>query len=147
MNEIIRGDMMSVFDSVDHFIICVGSKLESGTGELVMLNGLAGVLGLKYPTLKVKMGAWIKETCGDRGEFYLRVSGKVGILQHMHSPRNGVNLGLVSEALHRLKELALANPTKLYALEWPGYDSPEWMLNSLTLYTLPANVQVWKPVS
>lgn len=146
MNELIRGDMMQVFNNVDHFIICVGSKLKAETGELIMLNGLAGVLGLKYPTLQEKMGAWIKEFCGDSGEFYLRVSGKVGMLQHMITPRNGINLGLISGGLIRLAELAADNPTKTYALEWPGYDQPEWMLNSLPLYTLPANVQIWKPV-
>jgi hypothetical protein len=145
MNVIKHGDMMDVFDQVDHFIICVGSKLRVETGELIMLNGLAGVLGLKYPTLKAKMGAWIKETCGDGGEFYLRCSGKVGILQHMISPRNGINLGLISGALLRLATLAQANPDKVFALEWPGYDQPEWMLNSL-IERLPSNIQVWKPV-
>ena len=145
MNEIKYGDMMEVFDQVDHFIICVGSKLRSETGELIMLNGLAGVLGLKYPTLSSKMGAWIKETCGDGGEFYLRCSGKVGILQHMITPRNGINLGLISRALKELTELALANPEKVYALEWPGYTEPEWLLGRM-IPQLPENIHVWKPV-
>jgi hypothetical protein len=145
MNKIIYGDMMEVFDKVDHFIICVGSKLKAETGELIMLNGLAGVLGLKYPTLKVKMGAWIKETCGDGGEFYLRCSGKVGILQHMQVPRNGVNIGLIAKALHDLTAVALANRGKTYALEWPGYTEPEWLLKGL-IDPLPGNIQVWKPV-
>lgn len=145
MKEVKRGDMMQVFDQVDHFIICVSSKLRGETGELIMLNGLAGVLGLKYPTLASKMGAWIKETCGDSGEFYLRCSGKVGILQHMHSPRNGVNLGLISGGLKRLTELAQANPEKSYALEWPGYQEPEWLLKH-SIAQLPLNIQVWKPV-
>ena len=145
MNVIKRGDMMDVFDQVDHFIICVGSKLKAESGELIMLNGLAGVLGLKYPTLKVKMGAWIKETCGDGGQFYLRCSGKVGILQHMVTPSNGINLGLISGALLRLASLAEAHPTKSFALEWPGYNQPEWMLKGL-IERLPGNIQVWKPV-
>lgn len=139
------GNMMDVFDQVDHFIICVGSKLRGETGELIMLNGLAGVLGLKYPTLSSKMGAWIKETCGDRGEFYLRCSGKVGILQHMISARNGINLGLISGGLKQLTELAQANPEKVYALEWPGYEEPEWLLKGM-LADLPANIHIWKPV-
>lgn len=145
MNVIKRGDMMDVFDEVDHFIICVGSKLRAESGELIMLNGLAGVLGLKYPTLSGKMGAWIKETCGDGGEFYLRCSGKVGILQHMISLRNGINLGLISGALLRLTTLAEANPDKSFALEWPGYTEPEWLLKGL-IERLPSNIQVWKPV-
>lgn len=145
MNEIIRGDMMDVFDKVDHFIICVGSKLKADTGELIMLNGLAGVLGLKYPTLSSKMGAWIKETCGDCGMFYLRCSGKVGILQHMITPRNGINLGAISGGLLRLTSLAEANPDKTYALEWPGYGQPDWMVADM-VKRLPDNIQVWKPV-
>ena len=146
MNEIIRGDMMSVFDSVDHFIICVASKLASDSGELIMLNGLAGVLGLKYPTLKVKMGAWIKETCGDAGEFYLRCSGKVGIPQHVRLPRQGLDISVLSTGLILLAELAEANPKKSYALEWPGTRQTEKLTNQM-IERLPSNVQVWKPVS
>lgn len=144
MNTIKRGDMMSVFDEVDHFIICVSSKLKAETGELIMLNGLSGVLGLKYPTLGSKMGAWIAGECGDGGTFHLRVAGKVGILQHMRSPRNGVDLGLISGALSNLSVLAQANPNKVYALEWPGYTEPEWLLEGM-IRQLPLNIHVWKP--
>lgn len=144
MKQVIRGDMMSVFDKVDHFIICVGSKLRSGTNELIMLNGLAGALGLKYPTLKVKMGAWIAGECGSEGEFYLRVSGKVGMLQHYQLPRQGVSISILSTALRLLADEAEANPGKQYALEWPGTAQIETLVDEM-IQRLPANVQVWRP--
>lgn len=144
MKVINRGDMMSVFDKVDHFIIAVGSKLRSESNELIMLNGLAGALGLKYPTLKVKMGAWIAGECGSEGEFYLRVSGKVGMLQHSQAPRQGVSISILSTGLRLLAEAAEANPEKQYALEWPGTPQIEKLVLEM-LQGLPANVQVWRP--
>lgn len=146
MKEIIRGDMMEVFDKVDHFIICVGSKLRSENNELIMLNGLAGVLGTKYPTLKEKMGAWIAAECGSEGEFYLRCTGKVGILQHSQAARQGVNISILSTGLILLAELAEANPKKSFAVEWPGTNQIEKLVNEMVA-RLPANVQVWRPES
>ena len=144
MKPIIRGDMMDIFDKVDHFIICVGSKLRSDTNELIMLNGLAGALGLKYPTLKEKMGAWIAEECGSEGEFYLRVAGKVGILQHMQAPRQGVSISILSTGLRLLADEAEANPGKQYALEWPGTPQIQHLADEM-VQRLPSNVQVWRP--
>lgn len=144
MKEVIRGDMMDIFDKVDHFIIVVSSKLRDGSNELIMLNGLAGALGLKYPTLKAKMGAWIAGECGSEGEFYLRVSGKVGMLQQNQVPRQGLNISILSTALRLLADEAEANPTKTYALEWPGIPHLETLVNQM-IERLPANVQVWRP--
>ena len=144
MKKVFRGDMMDVFDKVDHFIICVGSKLRSENNELIMLNGLAGALGLKYPTLKAKMGAWIAGECGSEGEFYLRVSGKVGMLQHYQVARQGVSISILSTGLRLLAEDAEANPGKQYALEWPGTQQIEKLVNQM-IQRLPANVQVWRP--
>lgn len=144
MKKVFRGDMMDVFDKVDHFIICVGSKLRKENNELIMLNGLAGALGLKYPTLKVKMGAWIAGECGSEGEFYLRVSGKVGMLQHCQAARQGVSIPILSTGLRLLAEEAEANPEKQYAVEWPGTQQIERLTNRM-IERLPANVQVWRP--
>lgn len=146
MKEVIRGDMMEIFDKVDHFIICVGSKLRAENNELIMLNGLSGVLGTKYPTLKEKMGAWIADNCGSEGEFYLRVSGKVGMLQHVRLARQGLDISVLSTGLILLAELAEANPGKTYAVEWPGTSQTEKLANQM-IDRLPANVEVWRPES
>lgn len=146
MKEIIRGDMMEVFDKVDHFIICVGSKLRSENNELIMLNGLAGVLGTKYPTLKEKMGAYVAAECGSEGEFYLRCTGKVGILQHKKAERQGVVIDILSTGLSLLASYAEANPDKSIALEWPGTAQIETLVNRMVA-RLPSNVQVWRPES
>jgi hypothetical protein len=144
MKELKRGDMMEVFGEVDHFIVAVGSKLRSETKELIMLNGLSGVLGTKYPTLPAAMGKWIAETCGDGGAFYLRCAGKVGIIQNMDLPRNGVNLSYIGAGVLMLSQLARLHSEKKYALEWPGHTEPEWLLKNM-FDKLPANVEVWKP--
>lgn len=144
MKEIIRGDMLSVLGSVDHFIICTGSNLRSADKTLVMLNGLAGVLAAKYPVMPAAMGKWILDTVGDCGIFNLRCVAKVGLFQNMILPRHGCDLGLVSRACILLSELARANPEKSYALEHPGGTEPEFMVQGL-INMLPANVSVWKP--
>lgn len=140
------GDMMEMFGKVDHFIVCVGSKLRAESGELIMLNGLSGALGTKYPTLKEKMGAFVAEECGSEGEFYLRCTGKVGILQHKKAERQGVVIDILSTGISLLASYAEDNPGKTFALEWPGTAQIETLVDRMVA-RLPDNVQVWKPES
>lgn len=141
---ITRGDMMEVFSKVDHFIVVTGSNLRTADKALVMLEGMAGRLAKLHPTLPAAMGKWINDNHRDCGIFWLRCAGKVGLFQSMIMPRNGCDLGLVSKACHMLKDLALANPDKSYALEHPSIKDPEFMTQGL-IDMLPDNVSVWKP--
>lgn len=141
--KLMQGDMMTVFDQVDHFIVCVGSGLRSD-GSITMHDGVAGALTKLHPAIPMAVGEWIKANHGDAGIFWLRVAGKVGVFQNSILLRNGVNLGLISAATKLLKELAEANPTKTYALEAPNGKDPYWMIKDM-MATLPENVQVWQP--
>lgn len=136
-----KGDMMSVFNEVDHFIVLCPSHVRSD-GTAHMLNGVAGELSALHPTLPAVIGKWLKDEGHDCNAYGLRCSSKVGLFQHVVIPRNGTNLGTVSMACRMLKELASANPDKSYALEAPGHSEPWFLVKDLIL-TLPENVQVW----
>lgn len=136
-----KGDMMSVFDRVDHFIVlCAGNVRSDGTAT--MLDGAAGQVAALHPSVPAAVGKWLK----DQGEwcsaYGLRCETKLGLFQHVILHRHGTNLGCVSMACKKLKELAEANPDKTYALDSPGQGEP-WFLVSSLLLTLPGNVQVW----
>lgn len=136
-----KGDMMSVFDDVDHFIIlCAGAVRSDGTATL--LDGAAGQLAKLHPTMPAIIGKWLSEQDEHLATYGLRCTTKVGLFQHVVLHRHGTNLGCVSMGVKRLKELAEANPDKTYALDSPGQGEP-WFLVSELLLQLPDNVQLW----
>lgn len=142
--KLMTGDMMSVFGQVDHFLICVGSNVKAATGELTMLDGLAGVLAKQHPGLPAQIGAWVKEQGCDGGIFGLKCTSKLGLFQHTIVLRDRPALGVISMSAKMLKAVAELNPDKTYALEAPNYNDP-WFLVEGIMQTLPDNVQVWKP--
>lgn len=136
-----KGDMMSVFDVVDHFIVLCASLVRSD-GSATMLDGAAGQLAALHPTLPMSVGNWLTSLGVQVHNYSLRCETKVGLFQHVIIPRHGTNLGCVSAACKALKALALANPEKVYALDCPGQSEPWFLVKDLIL-TLPENVQVW----
>lgn len=137
------GDMMSVFDEVDYFIICVGSKLTAADQKLVMNDGMAYRLAEKYPNMPAKLGALVKETYGDCGVFYFHCKSKLGLMQKHIVARHGADLNLLSHGGHMLAAMANSMPDKKFALEYPGAREPDFLLRGM-INLLPDNVQVWK---
>lgn len=136
-----KGDMMSVFDQVDHFIVLCSSQVRSD-GTATMLDHAAGQLAALHPVLPPIVGQWLTEQGVQVHNYSLRCNTKVGLFQHVIIHRHGTNLGCVSAATKALKELAEANPDKTYALDAPGKNDPWFMVEHLML-TLPDNVQLW----
>ena len=137
------GRMMDIFNEVDHFIVCVASSLRSDDSA-TMLNGVAGELAKNIPQLPAAIGAFIKNSVGSCGCFWLRCESKVGVFQSGIMNKDGPNLMCISSAVIRLKELAEANPEKTYALEAPNGNEPYWLIKDI-MAALPENVQVWIP--
>lgn len=136
-----KGDMMSVFADVDHFIVlCPSLVRKDGTAQ--MLNDAAGQLTAIHPTLPKTIGDWLTGLGIQVHNYALRCENKVGLFQNAIMPRDGTNLACLSAACAALKELALANPDKVYALDAPGKSDP-WFLVSAPLLGLPDNVQIW----
>lgn len=136
------GNMMDVLSEVDYFVVCVSSNLRRADDSLVMLNGIGGQLVAKFPGIDKKIGNWIKENHGDAGIFWFRGDSKVCLFQNMVLVRQGYSLALISKAAAKLKEMALANPGKTFALEHPRGDDPAWLMKDI-LASLPDNVTVW----
>lgn len=141
--KLMQGDVLSQLSVADHVLVCTASNLNSAS-ELPMLNGAAGVLALKYPSLPKEVGKWILENHGDASVYGLRCASKVGLFQNMIFPRQGPNLAVISFAGRLLRELAEANPDKTYAVEAPNYNDPWFMVQGI-MELLPDNVSVWKP--
>lgn len=136
-----KGDMMSVFDQVDHFIVLCASQVRSD-GSATMLDDAAGQLAAKYPELPAAIGQWLTSLGVQVHNYSLRCQTKVGLFQHVIIHRHGTNLGCVSAATKALRELAVANPDKAFALDAPGKNDPWFMVKDLML-VLPDNVQLW----
>lgn len=136
-----KGDMMSVFDQVDHFIVLCASQVRSD-GTATMLDHAAGQLAAKYPELPAAIGGWLSSLGIQVHNYSLKCTTKVGLFQHVIIHRQGTNLGCVSAACKELTALAQANPDKVYALDAPGKTDP-WFLVAALLTALPDNVQVW----
>lgn len=145
--EVHHGDMMSVFTTVDHFLVCTSAIIKNGA--LVMDNRMGKALADKHPSLPGAIGKWIIENHGEGGKVKAPVYGvkadtKVGIFQNKILTPEFCNLGAVSFSAKQLAALALANPTKTYALEAPN-DSDRYFLIENIMKMLPDNVQIWLP--
>lgn len=136
-----KGNMMDVFNDVDHFIVlCAGAVRSDGTAT--MIDGAAGQLAKLHPSMPVVVGQWLTKQAEHVATYGLRCNTKVGLFQHTVLARHGTNLGCVSMGCKMLKAIAEANPDKVYALESPGHSEP-WFLVRDLIMTLPDNVQVW----
>lgn len=137
------GDMWSVFDEVDYFIITTNAIVKTN-GALVMGAGIAKQMRDKYPGIDQEIGRAIGKF-GSGGTYGLLLGNKVGAFQVKYHFKSMANLGLISLSAKQLAEEARANPDKTYALNYPGIGNgglKRWLVEPL-LQNLPDNVQIW----
>ena len=142
--KLMVGNMMDVFPSVDHFLVCVGTNLKRTTGELIMPDGMYKQLADQHPELPKTIGAWVREQDLDGGIFGLKCTSKVGLFQNTIVLADRPALGVISMSAKMLKAMAELRPEKTFALEAPNAKEP-WFLVEGIMQTLPDNVQVWRP--
>jgi len=138
------GDMWSVFDTVDYFVITTNAILKKNNA-LVMGAGIAKQVRDRYPGIDVEIGNAINQTCGYAGEYGLLIGNKIGVFQVKYHYKQTANLGLISQSAKELAAHAEANPDKTYALNYPGIGNgglKRWLVEPL-LEILPDNVQIW----
>jgi hypothetical protein len=144
MPVFMTGDMWSVFDEVDYFVITTNAIIKRN-GAVVMGAGIAKQMRDKYPGIDVEIGKRIKAECGSGGEYGLLLGNKVGAFQVKHHYKDMANLYLIKMAATSLEQEARANPDKTYALNYPGIGNgglAPWAVAPL-LQNLPDNVQIW----
>jgi len=138
------GDMWSVFDEVDYFIITTNAVIKKN-GAVVMGAGIAKQVRDKYPGIDVDIGRGIKAIRNTQNQYGLIVGNKIGVFQVKYHFKDTANLGLISQSVKELAAHANANPDKTYALNYPGIGNgglKRWVVEPL-LADLPDNVQIW----
>lgn len=138
------GDMWSVFDEVDYFVITTNSIVKNN-GALVMGAGIAKQVRDKWPGIDVEIGDAIEKICGSGGKYGLLLGNKIGVFQVKYHFKDMANLDLIKRSALDLEEYARTNPDKTYALNYPGIGNgrlKRWAVDPL-LENLPDNVQIW----
>lgn len=138
------GDMWSEFDLVDHFIITTNSVIKNNNA-LVMGAGIAKQVRDKWPGIDVQMGLAIRSTCVSGGTYGLILGNCLGMFQVKHHFKAEADLGLIANSAAMLRTEALANPKKLYALNYPGIGNGKRAVTDVAplLADLPSNVHIW----
>lgn len=139
-----QGNMMEHVADCDHFIVCTGSHCLDQSGPLIMLRGMAYELSQKYPTAPKAMGRLICDSVGSGGVFGLMCNNKFGMFQTHFTHREDFNMVLCSKATHMLRDLALANPEKIYYLDRMWDKAPKFLFDGF-IKMLPDNVTIWEP--
>lgn len=141
-----KGDMWSVLTSVDHFIVTTNAVVKND-GALVMGAGLAKQARDRQPGLDKMFGTAIK-LWHDPGEPYgcmLWANNTFGMFQVKHHYKDQANMHLIIYSTGMLQAFAQSNPTKQYALNFPGIGNGKLKYDDVkpVIDLLPRNVQVW----
>ena len=111
------GDMFSVFDKVDHFIITTNAIVKKD-GALVMGRGIAKTCRDRWSGLDKALGTVVMEQANP--SYGCIIGKKLGIFQVKHHWKANAHLRLILESTEMLREHALIHPNRTYALNYPG---------------------------
>ena len=144
-----QGDMWSVEQEVDHFIITTNSFIKRN-GALVMGAGIAKQLRNKHPGIDIEIGYTITSLTRPfdtqiRTYYGLILGTYYGMFQVKYHFKDPASLDLIKRSTKELQVHAETNPTKKYALNFPGVGNGKlaYELVKPVMDTLPDNVQVW----
>ena len=122
-----QGDMWSVFDDADLFLITTNSTLKGGSNgpRLVMGRGIARQARDRFPGLDIALGRHIHADCGHLGRYGLLVSprrpaAKLGAFQvktHFAPP---ASLDLIQFSTSALCAWCRSHPDARVHLNFPG---------------------------
>jgi len=138
------GDMWSVFDEVDYFVITTNAIIKNN-GAVVMGAGIAKQVRDKWPGIDIEIGRGIQKVCPSGGEYGLILGNKIGVFQVKYHFKHMANLYLIDQSAKALAAHARANPDTTYAMNFPGIGNGSLDKEAVQpiLEKLPDNVQVW----
>ncbi len=118
------GDMWSVFEEVDLFLITANAAIKRN-GALVMGRGIAREARDRFPGLDGILGRWIADTVGPESRYNLLISprwpkARLGLFQVKFHWKESADITLISEGVDDLIEWCSDNPGKEVALNYPG---------------------------
>lgn len=144
MPEYRHGDMWSVLDEVDCFIITTNSTIKKD-GAVVMGRGIAKQLRDREPGIDVKIGQAINMEKNSTNQYGFIDGGRYGVFQVKYFWGDPADIELIKLSTVELAIEATANPGKKYALNFPGIGNGGLPLATIkpVVDILPNNVQVW----
>ncbi len=139
-----QGNMWSVFDGVDYFLITTNSTIKKD-GSLVMGAGIAKEVKDRFPGIEYKAGKAVNSLCGSEGIYGLILSSKIGLFQTKRHFKDNAILHIIETSSKMLEVHARSHPEYRYALNFPGiglgrrkYEDVLPLINNL-----PDNVEIW----
>ena len=141
MAQFKKGDMFSVFNISDHFLITTNAIIKKN-GGLVMGAGIAKTCRDRWPGLDVKLGTAIKQNGPEYGVILGR---KLGIFQVKHHFKDAADLELIAASARKLAVIAAAQKDERFDLNFPGIGNGKRSYAEVKplLDILPDNVYVW----
>lgn len=155
--QVIKGNMWDWWTKVDHWLVTTNCIVKRN-GALVMGAGLAKDVRDRWRHLDtpvdVQLGQAIQTAAGRqyskvcKSDFTYGVilGRKLGIFQVKHHFKDSADLHLIRHSAEMLAAEATANPSKVYALNFPGIGNGKLSyrtVHDVICHVLPDNVLVF----
>lgn len=145
-----QGDMWSVWESADLFVITTNSTLRAD-GALVMGRGIARQARNRFPGLAAALGQAIAVACGNGGVYGLLVSpswptAKLAAFQVKRDWRDTAALDLIRRSTALLVTWCSAHPDSQVHLNLPGIGNGRLSRDVVIpiIRALPETVTIWE---
>jgi hypothetical protein len=140
MMKLEQGNMWSIYDETDYFIVTTNSYIRTD-GAVVMGRGIAKQLAARVPKIPYILGDLIDHLT-EYGVIMVRKHGAFQVKYHFKDP---ADLGLIHRAVFDLTQYAEAVPTKRFDMNFPGIGNGHLAYDDVLplLQPLPDNVHVW----
>lgn len=146
MPTYMQGDMRTVINQVDHFIVTTNSFIKTN-GAVVMGRGLAKQVRDSFPGVDKALGQEIVRVTGLKqgGKYGLLLGNPLSAFQVKYHFKDTADIELIEFSTDMLHREALVNPNKKYALNFPGIGNGKLSYDEVKpiIDELPDNVQVW----
>lgn len=140
------GDMWSIFDSTDHFLITTNCHCR-GDGALVMGRGIAAEAKRRFPNLPHLLGDAIRNGAGNKYLILQSPDSPLAAFQVKFHWADDAQPGLIEQSAHLLSAWATNRPEERFDLNFPGIGNGrlkiEDVLPRLDIADLPSNVHIW----
>jgi len=150
MPQFQRGDIWSVYEQADLFLITTNATLK-GNGALVMGRGLARQARDRFSGLDMAWGQAIAGRCGHLGRYHLLVSphwprAKLGAFQVKQDYRHQADPRLIRKSVAALSGWCAAHPGAQVALNFPGIGNGRLSRSAVLpiIAQLPDQVTIWE---
>ncbi len=152
------GDMWSVYDNTDLFVITTNATIKRN-GALVMGRGIARQARDRFLGLDAALGKHILSVCGNPSTRLRTGQGQYGLLVSPRWPKAGLgafqvkghysqpaSLALIRHSVDALCAWCVAHPNALVALNFPGIGNGRLCREDVLpiLMQLPEQVVIWE---